>query len=133
MKIKALIAALMMLLVVSCTDPAPRTYSNTDFPAPQAMTVGAVTESSMEFTWDEVPGAPRYRVRLSENADLSNSVYQRSTGASTIEKFEGLKNNTTYYAAVRVITEDGQDLSPYSQPASAKTFAPVDPSPAPSD
>lgn len=125
--------ALLLVVVAGCTSTPPRTHHGAEFPYPQALTAGATTETSIEFTWDPVPDAPRYRVRLSKNADMSNSVYQRSTGNSTIEKFEGLTNNTTYYAKVRVITEDGQDLSPYSPAISARTFTTVEPSPAPTD
>ncbi len=64
-------------------------------------------------------GAPKYRMQLSSNADMSNATFHRFT--SPTGEIRNLKANTKYYAKVRVITVDGGSLSPYSSAVEAKT------------
>lgn len=79
----------------------------------------AKTASSLTFAWNEVPGAPRYRIQLSTSSSMSGATYYRFYGTSGT--ITGLKANTKYYAKIRTIEDDGTNLSPYSSAVSATT------------
>jgi endonuclease/exonuclease/phosphatase family metal-dependent hydrolase len=77
--------------------------------------------ATASFDWADVSGAPQYRIQIADNAAMSGATYFRfgqSNGTVT-----GLAAGKTYYTKVRVITEDGLNLSDYS---SAVTVKPSD-------
>ena len=84
----------------------------TTFAVPTGLKVEKRDASSITFDWKDVPGAPRYRIQIADNAQLKGSTFHRfweSTGTVT-----GLSAGRTYYARARVITDDGLNLSNYS-------------------
>ncbi|MDQ3158232.1 MAG: SpoIID/LytB domain-containing protein [Actinomycetota bacterium] len=83
--------------------------------APKNLRLSSATKDSLSVQWDAVPDAPKYRIQLSTSSNMANAVYYRFSPTSAT--ITGLKANTKYYLKVRVITEDGVNLSPYSTPA----------------
>ena len=83
------------------------------YAAPGGLKVLSTTPTSLKLGWTAVKGAPRYRVQYSTSASMAKPVYQRFTPASA--ELTGLKAGTRYYLKVRVITADGDNLSPYSK------------------
>lgn len=84
------------------------------FDPPTGLSTSETTTDSLSMTWDPVENAPRYRLRYSTKSDMSGSKYKRSTGSSTNQTLTGLTKGTNYYVKVRVITENGDNLSAYS-------------------
>ena len=89
---------------------APSSYA-----APKNLRLSSATTDSLSVQWDAVTGAPKYRIQMSTSSTMANAVYYRFTPTSGT--ITGLKANTKYYLKVRVITEDGVNLSPYSTTA----------------
>ena len=90
----------------------------TSFAVPTGLKATERDASSVTFDWAGVPNAPRYRIRLADNASMSGSIYRRfyaSDGTVT-----GLSAGKTYYAKVRVITPSGLNLSSYSPAVTVK-------------
>ena len=93
----------------------------TSFAVPTGLKVTKRDATSATFDWAAVSGAPRYRIQIADNSSMSGAKYVRfveSTGTVT-----GLVAAKTYYAKVRVITDEGLNLSSYS---SAVTVKPSD-------
>lgn len=86
------------------------------------------TPTSIGLVWNQVSGAPQYRVQFSTSPDMSDAGYARSVEGEKEAKIDmrDLKPNTTYYFKVRVIKTDGTNLSSYSPSITVKTrVAPV--------
>jgi endonuclease/exonuclease/phosphatase family metal-dependent hydrolase len=90
----------------------------TSFSVPTGLKATKRDATSATFDWADVPGAPRYRIQIADNSSMSGAKYFRfaeSTGTVT-----GLSATKTYYAKVRVITDDGLNLSSYSPAVTVK-------------
>ena len=84
----------------------------------------------MGLRWNKSGSGIRYRIRWATDAKLSDSSYKRVTDpAGTVT---GLKPAKSYWFAVRVITGDGDNLSPYSTAIKVTTASvkPTGPAPA---
>ena len=96
----------------------------TSFPVPTGLKSTKRDSTSASFDWADVTRAPRYRIQIADNSSMSGATYHRfgqSEGTVT-----GLSATKTYFAKVRVITDDGLNLSAYSP---AVTVKPSDESP----
>ena len=90
----------------------------TSFAVPTGLKSTERDATSVTFDWAGVPNAPRYRIRIADNASMSGSTYHRfSASDGTVNGLGGAK---TYYAQVRVITPDGLNLSSYSPTVTVK-------------
>ena len=84
----------------------------TSFAVPTGLHATERDATSVSFDWTGVANAPKYRLRIAENASMSGSTYHRFTPSEGT--VTGLSAAKTYYAQVRVITPDGFNLSSYS-------------------
>lgn len=76
-------------------------------PSLQTPLEGSVVDvGAMDLGWDDVAGAAKYRVVVSENGDLSDPVVIDTTTAATYSP-SGLSNTETYYWQVFAIDSDG--------------------------
>ena len=90
----------------------------TSFAVPTGLKGTERGSTSVTFDWTGVPNAPRYRIRIADNASLTGATYHRfSNSGGTVE---GLTAEKTYFAQVRVITPDGLNLSGYSPTVTVK-------------
>lgn len=106
----------------------------TSFAVPKGLRSVDRDASSITFDWNDVTDAPRYRIQIADNAGLESSTFHRfgeSTGT-----VKGLSAGQTYHARVRVITDDGVNLSSYSpaivvepEPAGGGDEEPTTPAP----
>lgn len=90
----------------------------TSFAVPTGLKATERDATSVTFDWAGVPNAPKYRIRIADNASLTGSTYHRFTPSDGT--VTGLSATKTYYAQVRVITPDGLNLSAYSPTVTAK-------------
>ena len=90
----------------------------TSFTVPTGLTATERDATSVTFDWSGVPNAPGYRLRVADNASMSDSTGHRFSQSDG--KVDGLTAATTYYAQVRVITPDGFNLSSYSPTVTVK-------------
>jgi hypothetical protein len=88
---------------------------------PSGLVTSAATHDSLTLAWKPVKAAPRYRVQISKKSSMSGAKFYRSAGPETSRTITGLSKNTTYYVKVRVITENGENLSKYSSAYKTKT------------
>lgn len=87
---------------------------------PTGLIVKTTGSTSLGLDWNDVKGAPSYRIQLSNSPTMSRSTYYRFTDSEGT--LTGLSSGQRYYAKVKTITTDGVNLSHYSDPAlSAKT------------
>jgi endonuclease/exonuclease/phosphatase family metal-dependent hydrolase len=84
----------------------------TSFAVPTGLKSTERDASSVTFDWAGVPNAPRYRIRIADNASMSGATAHRF--AASDGTITDLAAGKTYYAQVRVITPDGLNLSSYS-------------------
>ena len=90
----------------------------TSFAVPKELKATERDSTSVTFDWAGVPNAPRYRIRIADNASLTGSTYHRfSSSGGTVE---GLNADKTYFAQVRVISADGFNLGSYSPTVTSK-------------
>lgn len=101
------------------TVPVPITVPAATYLAPSGLGSSAQTLTSARFSWGAVAGAPRYRLMLATNPQMTGAVYYSYSGTSA--EVTGLKSGTTYYAKVRVISALGDGLGPYSAAVAVKT------------
>ena len=93
---------------------------------PRKLSATSFTSSSVSLRWDGRGSGVRYRVEYSTSPSGKDAVYRRySPTKATITQ---LRPSTTYYFRVRVIDNDGGNLSGYSSSMKAKT-APAAPAP----
>lgn len=110
--------ALLLALLALTSLPAPAASAA---PTPSGLRSTAQTPTTVTMAWTAVPGAPKYRLKYSTRASMTNPVFHRFAGNQA--QVIGLKPRTTYYVAVRVITTGGRVLSPYSKPVKVTTAA----------
>ena len=119
MKKAIAIASLGILLTISQAAPVfaaniPISMATSATAAPADFKTTDQTPSSIGLSWSLVTNAPQYRIQVSKNADLSNSVWLRSIGSNPNIDVRDLSPGTTYYFKVRVINTDGSSVGPYS-------------------
>ena len=90
----------------------------TSFSVPTGLKVTNRDGTAASFDWADVSGAPKYRIQIADNSSMSGATYHRFTPSTGT--VEGLTASKTYYAKVRVITEDGVNLSSYSPAVTVK-------------
>ena len=90
----------------------------TSFAVPTGLKATERDATSVSFDWAGVPNAPRYRIRIADNASLTGATFHRFTPSDGT--ITGLSAAKTYYAQVRVITPDGLNLSGYSPTVTVK-------------
>jgi endonuclease/exonuclease/phosphatase family metal-dependent hydrolase len=110
------VALLVLLLAMPLPAATAATYA-----VPTGLKSSVQGTTSLTYKWNAVAGAPKYRISISPNADMSGATFFRFSSASG--EIRNLKPNTKYYAKVRVITLDGASLSAYSAAVAAKTLA----------
>ena len=91
----------------------------TSFAVPTGLKSTERDATSVTFDWAGVANAPRYRIRIADNASMTGSTLSplhcvRRHGHRTCRPAK------TYYAKVRVITPDGLNLSSYSPTVTVK-------------
>ena len=89
------------------------------YPAPAALKVGERSTTSVALSWGSRGPGVRYRVQYATRSSMSGAGYVRFTSPSGT--VQGLKSATTYWFKVRVITVNGDNLSPYSGSVKADT------------
>ena len=110
-------AALLVGLALVAALTVPRAEAATS--APGGLKVVSSTPASMRISWSAVKGAPKYRVQYSTSSSMAKATYKRFT--TTSAELTGLRAGTRYYVKVRVISADGDNLSPYSKAVSGTT------------
>ncbi len=118
--LRAILSAWLASIVVIGAAATP-SHAAATLKAPTGLKATATTTTSVSLTWDSRGSGIRYRVSYATDASFSKPTYKRET--STRLSLTGLQPNTTYYVKVRVITPDGENLSPYSKAITAKTKA----------
>ena len=109
--------------VISADGVSRSAYSSavrmwTSFAVPTGLTSTERDATSVTLDWAGVPNAPRYRIRIADNASMTGATAHRfSASDGTINNLAAGK---TYYAQVRVITPDGLNLSSYSRTITIK-------------
>ena len=103
---------------VNRSDYSAAVQAWTSFAAPTGLKSTERDATSVTFDWAGVANAPKYRIRIADNASLSGSTYHRFTPSDGT--VTGLSAAKTYYAQVRVITPDGLNLSSYSPTVTVK-------------
>lgn len=112
------------------TYPSRTTASLPSMATPSNLRSTAQTPDTLALAWDEVAGAPRYRVRYSTSSTMSTSNSVTST--TTTRTLTGLTANTRYYFKVAVIDPTNTyRFSPYTAspfPSARTTALPPTPS-----
>jgi len=87
---------------------------------PSGLTIQSRTSTSLTFNWSSNGNGPgtKYNIVL---LDGSNTEIKSSTVSALSNTFTGLLSNTTYYAKVRAIGNNG-DISNYTASVSTKTL-----------
>jgi len=119
-----LILSSVLLAVLSVFGNQSAASADT-YATPTGLRVTALTASTVDLAWNEVAEAPRYRIQMATNSTMSGAVYFRVYEIR--RQMTGLNANTKYYFKVRVITDDGVNLSPYSSAVIATTGAATPP------
>ncbi len=99
----------------------------TSYPVPTGLKSTKRDATSVSFDWADVPGAPRYRLLIADNPAMTDETairFWKSDGTAT-----GLAAAKTYYAKVRVISDDGFNLSGYSPVVTVKPAGDEEPPP----
>ncbi len=100
----------------SCSDWVSFTYTHTgeegsDKPAAPANIKTVCTgEDAMQATWDEVPGATEYQLRLYKDSTYGE-VWKESSKTAPKTSATKLQKGTTYYFAIRTVKTDGDEES----------------------
>lgn len=113
------ILSLGILLAISQVTPAfaltnPISMETLSTVPPANFKTTDQTPTSIGLSWDAVANAPQYRIQVSKNADMSNSIWVRSIGNSPKVDIRDLSAATAYYFKVRVINLDGSSVTSYS-------------------
>lgn len=125
MTVVSVLAALVLVPVATSAQAhAAVSSATTAMSPPTGFKTTEISKTTIGLSWQPVAGATKYRVMYSKNADMSDASYIRYT--TTTADVRNLESNAPYYFAVRVITDDGANLSPYTSVISGKTsIAPV--------
>ncbi|MBU1240020.1 endonuclease/exonuclease/phosphatase family protein [Myxococcota bacterium] len=109
---KRLLNLLLALALVGCgsRNDIPAQNPPPPLTTPTAITGWAVTTTSVHLTWDPVPGARAYRVRIRSNYTETETL---GTVSGNSMDTEGLTPFSTYFFTVRA--ERGSESSPYTQ------------------
>lgn len=86
--------------------------------APSGLSQGVVTDTSIEISWDAVPGSSSYKVYSTTSP--SGTYLENGTSNSTDYTLNKLTASTTYY--IKVSTVNGSRESPLSLPISTTTM-----------
>ena len=113
------LALVVALLVATLLSAAPLRAEAYALRSPSAPKVGTATTTTLTVKWKAVAGATTYRVQYSTSKKMTKAKYQREE--STTATLTKLKTGKTYYVKVRVIDEDGRNLSKYSSALKIKT------------
>jgi endonuclease/exonuclease/phosphatase family metal-dependent hydrolase len=90
----------------------------TSFGVPTGLKATERDSTSVTFDWNGVPNAPRYRILIADNPEMTDETAVRfSESGGTVT---GLSADKTYYAKVRVISADGFNLGRYSPVVTVK-------------
>jgi endonuclease/exonuclease/phosphatase family metal-dependent hydrolase len=91
------VGGVVICVLLLATGVLVRTHRG---PAPTGLQVESTTSSSLDLSWDAVPGAAAYRVRFwttADRSDLSRATFRQAHG-----RLETLKPWTTYFLTVSV-------------------------------
>ena len=112
------------MVAVALVAPAGSAAAAYRYDIPTGLQSTAQAEKALTLDWDDVVGATKYRVQISESPSMSGASYHRfDSSGGTIS---GLSKATVYYFRVAVIDPvSGDKLSDYTQKpyASASTTA----------
>jgi len=91
--------------------------------APSTLVATAVSSSEIDLNWID-PNASEHRTAIERSLDFSTGFAHIGTVSKNVTSYRdlGLAPSTTYYYRIRAIAP-GADFSPYSNTASATTFA----------
>lgn len=106
-----------------------KTSTTYSFLSPKGFAVTGTTADSISLAWTSRGTDIRYRVSWATSSSFGDAKYLRITDPSA--RITGLAPGQKYYLKVRVITNDGVNLSSYSPSitgTTAKTTAPPPPS-----
>lgn len=109
---------------------AVKATTKAGYAAPSGLAKSSAGSTSVALTWKSRGSGLTYRIQRADNAAMSGASYKRfKTTSGTIS---GLTAATAYWFKVRVISSDGDNLSPYSAAvkvsttkAAASTSSPV--------
>lgn len=79
---------------------------------PTGLKATSKARTALALSWNEVAGAPRYRIQYATTSTMAGAKYARFYGGSA--ELTGLKSGTAYWLRIRVITAGGSNLSAYS-------------------
>lgn len=119
MRIRSFVATASLLLAGVAFVPSAASAATV--PAPSGLTQTGKTTSSVTLEHRGAPKAERYRMQVSRGAEMQESTYYRSSGASKRQTVPGLRPDTTYFVRVRVITGSGKNVSDYSKAVKVRT------------
>jgi endonuclease/exonuclease/phosphatase family metal-dependent hydrolase len=116
--------------VVSATSKLLSSYSSTikvttratggfELLSPSGLAASDVGDAGITLSWAPRGTTDRYRVRWATTSTLADASYVRVSGPTAT--LGDLTPGTSYYVSVRVIAEDGTDLSQYSPQVLVKT------------
>lgn len=110
-----IIAVIIIIILWCCT----KNRSN-NLPAPTGLTA-TTTDNKVALNWNTVPGATRYRVYISQNANFDrNSASAKQDVNSPPATVSNLENATYYFAVASVKTCNGfETVGVLSAPVSA--------------
>lgn len=101
-----------------------KTTGRASFAPPTGLAARATATTTASVSWKAVPGATRYRIKY-DATPWTNSRYASSTGTSVV--LTGLAAFTTYSVKVRILDENGDFASDYSEAVTVTT--PSEPAP----
>jgi fibronectin type 3 domain-containing protein len=107
--------------------PQSAAFATVIFSAPAAPTGLAalpLSASSLQITWDAVPGAAQYKVYHSSTT-ATGTYNLAATASATNYTHSGLTVNTNYYYKISAVNNIGEGAQ--SEPLSAKIAAPATP------
>lgn len=100
--------------------PLSTTPEGNPLPVPLGLTAGAITSTSIDLIWGEVPGATAYKVQKSIDNGETWTDGTAPTGAATTVKEVTLTADTQYQFRVAATTPAG--TGDYSRPVLVKTL-----------
>lgn len=89
------------------------------YQTPDRLLITDRSADAVTLTWASVTDAQKYRVQVSQYSDMGGPGYLEVTSAGV--ELRGLEPNQQYFVRVRVISEDGDDLTDYSTALAVQT------------